>query len=326
MSDAPLAPYRSPEQRRRTMQDAARAAGGEVVTYGTSVEGEPLEAVRLPSPTGASRRVLCSANIHGPEWVGCEVALALLRAGADEGSAAFALRRQAELWVAPCLNPDAYRRTWDRQGQGPLAALRTNAHGVDLNRNYPLPGGARRRALPGAGSNHPGDATYAGPAPLSEPETAALDRLCAAQGFWASANLHSFMGTTIPAHVDDRACFRRYAALSRAFAGAQPRHRYRRLAARLFDTFTGEQEDHQHHVHDSWAVCIEVFPILASYRQHWRRPSTFWRFNPHDPQPWIDNDLPGVVAWLRAALDGPRPSALSRPPDASATPGADRST
>ncbi len=310
MSHAPLAPYRSPEQRRRHVRDVAGLGGGEVVPYGTSVEGETLEAVRLPSPTGATRRVLCSANIHGPEWVGCEVALALLAASADETSAAYALRREAELWVVPCLNPDGYGRTWARGGEGPLGLLRTNANGVDLNRNYPLPGGARRRAWPGAGSSHPGDATYVGPSPLSEPETAALDRLCGEQGFWASANLHSFMGTTIPAHVDDRACFRRYAALSRAFAAAQPHHRYRRLAARRFDTFTGEQEDHQHHVHDSWAVCVEVFPLLASYRQHWRAPSTFWRFNPHDPRPWIDNDLPAVIAWLRAALDGPRPSAV----------------
>lgn len=316
MTSAPLSPYRSPEQRHRAVRDAARAAGGEVVPYGSSVEGEPLEAVRLPSPGGSSRRVLCSANIHGPEHVGCEVALALVHAAADADTAAFALRREAELWVIPCLNPDGYRRTWAREGVGPLALLRTNAHGVDLNRNYPLPGGARRSRLPGAGSTRPGDATYAGPAPLSEPETAALDRLCAAQSFWASANLHSFMGTTIPAHVDDRPCFGRYAELSRAFAAAQPRHRYRRLAARVFDTFTGEQEDHQHHVHDAWAVCVEVFPVLASYRQHWRPPCTYWRFNPHDPRPWIDNDLPGVIAWLRHALQGPRPSELR----AAATP------
>jgi hypothetical protein len=25
--------------------------------------------------------------------------------------------------------------------------------------------------------------------------------------------------------------------------------------------------------------------------------------NPRDPRPWIDNDLPGVVAMLSAALD-----------------------
>ncbi len=321
MSDTPLAPYRSVEQRREALREAARGVGGEVVPYGRSTDGEPLEAVRVPStgPKGstgskgsADRRVLCSANIHGPEWIGCEVALAMLREAAEDDSVVAPLRREAELWVIPCLNPDGYRRTWDREGVGPLPRLRPNAGGVDLNRNYPLPHGAERRALAlfGAGSTTPGDATYAGPSPLSEPETRALDELCASQRFWASTNLHSFMGTLIPARVTDRACFARYKALCRRFFEAQPARRYRRLSSRIFDVFTGEQEDHQHHVHDTWAVCVEHFPIMASMRQHLRAPRTFWRFNPHDPGPWIDNDLPGLVAWLRAALDSPRPSEL----------------
>ncbi len=310
MSDHPLAPYRSPPQRRLAVQSAAAAAGGQRLTYGTSHDGEPLEAVRVSSASAGAPRVLCAANIHGPEWVGCEVALALLQALGEQGSAAWALRQRAEVWVIPCLNPDGYRRTWELEGRGPLAELRTNANGVDLNRNYPLPGTARRRGLPGAGSQTPGDATYAGPKPLSEPETAAIDRLCQQQDFFASANLHSFMGTVIPARVRDRPCFSHYKRLCRVFASAQPRVRYRRLSARVLDVFTGEQEDHQHHVHDTWAACVEVFPVLASYRQHLRAPATFWRFNPHDPAPWIDNDLPGVVALLSAALDGPRPSEL----------------
>ncbi|MEM7157517.1 MAG: M14 family metallopeptidase [Myxococcota bacterium] len=311
MNEHALAPYRSPEQRRAALRDAALAAGGELVPYGQSVDGEALEAVRVPCSTPDAPRVMCSANIHGPEWIGCELALALLRARGEADSSAHALGQRVELWVIPCLNPDGYRRTWEQHGVGPLSDLRTNANGVDLNRNYPLPGGARRRALPGAGSKTPGDATYAGSAPLSEPETAAFDRLCAEQRFHASTNCHSFMGTLIPARVTDRACFRRYKQLCRAFFDAQPKRRYRRLSARVFDVFTGEQEDHQHHVHDTWAVCVETLPVLASYRQHLRAPSTFWRFNPHQPQAWIDNDLPGLVAWLSAAIDVPRPSAVA---------------
>ncbi|MCH9685258.1 MAG: DUF2817 domain-containing protein [Deltaproteobacteria bacterium] len=310
MSASPLAPYRSVEQRRQAVRDAAAPAGAKLVVYGESVDGEPLEAVAVSSHATDAPRVLCSANIHGPEWVGFEVALALLHALHDPVGPAAALRGQAEVWVAPCLNPDGYRRTWERQGVGPLVSLRTNANGVDLNRNYPLPHGARRRSVPGAGSNTPGDPTYAGTHALSEPETAALDALCRQQRFHASANLHSFMGTVIPASVRDRPCFSRYKTLCRAFGDAQPRKRYRRLSSRVFDVFTGEQEDHQHHVHDSWAACVEVFPVGASYRQHLRAPCTFWRFNPHDPAPWVANDLPGVIAFLTAALELPRPSEL----------------
>jgi hypothetical protein len=38
----------------------------------------------------------------------------------------------------------------------------------------------------------------------------------------------------------------------------------------------------------------------------------FWRFNPHDPRPWIANDVPAVTAFLHAALDLPPPSRASR--------------
>ncbi len=118
------------------------------------------------------------------------------------------------------------------------------------------------------------------------------------------------MGTTIPARVTDRPSYACYRELCRAFADGQRTHRYRRVANRIVDVFTGEQEDHQHHNLDCWAICVESFPLRASYRQHLRAPTTFWRFNPRDPQPWIDNDVPGLVALFAAALKRPRPSAL----------------
>ena len=302
-----LQPYPSPQAREAEIDALAEDLGASIEEYGRSVDGAPLRAVRVPSLGENAPRILCSANIHGPEYVAGRVAVGLLRALARGDAPAIELRRSAEIWVIPCLNPDGYRKTWEAEGRGPLALLRTNARGVDLNRNFPLPVGQRRRRLPGAGSSEPGRATYHGPEPLSEPETRALEELLRRVGFHASANLHSFMGTVIPAHVTDRESFARYRELCRALARAQPRHRYRRLHARILDVFTGEQEDHQHHTHGTWAVCVETFTVLASYRQHFRAPSTFWRFNPHDPEPWIANDVPGLLAYFNAAMTATRP-------------------
>jgi len=306
-----LAPYRTPEARETALDELASHLGGELVVYGQSVEGRALRAVRLPSatPSASAPKALLCANIHGIEWIGAHVLLDLLAQLQDSASPAQPLRA-AELWVIPCLNPDGYARTWRQRGEGTLPQLRANARGVDLNRNYPLPPNATPSRFPGAGSPTPGDPTYRGPHPLSEPETKALSDLCAELRPHASLNLHSFMGTVIPASVRDRRSYAAYRDLCRAFASAQPRSRYRRLAHRIFDVYTGEQEDHQHHNLDVWAACVEVFPLLASYRQHLRAPSLFWRFNPRDPALWSGNDIPGIVAWITAALALPRPSEL----------------
>ncbi len=297
-----LAPYLSPEALAARIESAANRLGADLVHYGKSVEGRPLRAIRVPPPAPGLPRILCSANIHGPEFIGGLTALALA-----DSVAAGDWRPRAELWVIPCLNPDGYARTWAHAGRGPLPSLRTNANGVDLNRNFPRPAESPSW-LPGAGSDTQGDATYRGPHPLSEPETAQLDTLLGEHDFHASANLHSFMGTVIPASVRDRASFTAYKHLASVLASGQSHTRYRRLSSRILDVYTGEQEDHQHHVHRTWAVCVESFPVLASFRQHRSAPSTFWRFNPREPQHWIDNDVPGLQAYFEAALELDRPA------------------
>lgn len=304
-----VAPYPPPQAREAELDQLAARLRGEIVTYGASVEGRPLRALRVPADQPSAPKLVCGANIHGVEWIAGQVAHGLLRRLVEADP--YQLRRRAELWVIPCINPDGHARTWQRLGRGSLPELRANARGVDLNRNFPLPGGAVPSRLPGAGSTIPGAPTYRGPAPLSEPETAALSALLTELRPHATANLHSFMGTLIPASVRDRPAYRVYRELCRAFADAQPSHRYRRLASRHFDVFTGEQEDHQHHTLDGWALCVETFTLAASFRQHMRAPALFWRFNPRDPAPWIDNDVAGLFAYFNAALAHPRPSALA---------------
>ena len=117
------------------------AAGTRRVTLGRSVRGRPIVAVEVRG--ARPRRVtLVVGCIHGDEPAGIAVAGALARSRPAAGT---------DLWIVPDLNPD-----------GVAAGTRGNAHGVDLNRNFPY----RWQPL-----GPPGTQQYAGPHPLSEPES-----------------------------------------------------------------------------------------------------------------------------------------------------------
>jgi murein peptide amidase A len=79
---------------------------------GRSYEGRPINAVHV---AGQGPRVLVVGCIHGNECEGIEVTELLEHS-----------RPSFDLWLVPQLNPDGYARR-----------TRANAHGVDLNRDFP---------------------------------------------------------------------------------------------------------------------------------------------------------------------------------------------
>ncbi|MGZ4403469.1 MAG: DUF2817 domain-containing protein [Gaiellaceae bacterium] len=105
------------------------------VLLGRSWQRRPIEAVEVGNRSGTP--VLVVGCIHGNETGGIAIARALERLSP----------RDLDLWVVPDLNPD-----------GVAADRRQNAHGVDLNRNFPW----RWRPLSGVYES--------GPHPLSERE------------------------------------------------------------------------------------------------------------------------------------------------------------
>lgn len=120
----------------------------EVVRFGTSVEGRPLVAVhRWTDGASAGQALLVLGSMHGDERAGSRVVRRLRTLPPTAG---------ADLWLVPTMNPD-----------GAAADRRTNAHGVDLNRNFP-----RYWRAAGAGT-----ATWSGPSAASEPETRAVQAL-----------------------------------------------------------------------------------------------------------------------------------------------------
>lgn len=126
---------------------AAAAVAPPPVVIGRSVQGRPITARRIGDPASARKAIVVGA-IHGDEGAGRSVVRRLAADGAAPSS--------SDIWLISTVNPD-----------GSLRASRTNARGVDLNRNFSRGWRASSR----------GRLDYAGPRPFSEPEARAVRRL-----------------------------------------------------------------------------------------------------------------------------------------------------
>jgi protein MpaA len=109
------------------------AASARTVLLGRSWQGRPITAVDVGNPAGT--RIVVVGCIHGNETGGIAISQALERLAPHD----------LDLWILPDLNPD-----------GVAGGIRQNAHGVDLNRNFPW----RWRPMSGVYES--------GPRPLSE--------------------------------------------------------------------------------------------------------------------------------------------------------------
>jgi protein MpaA len=109
------------------------------LVLGRSVQGRAIRAFELGDPK-SKRKALVVGCIHGNECAGLAIVRRLKALGPVAG---------VDLWIIPEANPD-----------GHALDQRQNAHGVDLNRNFPW----HWRPLPRG-------TYYSGPRPASEPET-----------------------------------------------------------------------------------------------------------------------------------------------------------
>lgn len=123
-------------------------------------------AVREPEP-----QFRYMSTIHGDEPVGMEMCLNLIQyLLSNYPSDTFVARlvENCEIYIAPLINPDGY-----------VNRQRTNSHGVDLNRNYPVPDGT-------VGD----DGTF-----TIEPENEGIINYSLPRNFVLSANFHT--GATV---------------------------------------------------------------------------------------------------------------------------------
>ena len=98
-----------------------------------------------------------------------------------------------EMYFVPIVNPDGYEYNYktNPSGGGMWRKNRRNngsSYGVDLNRNWPTGWSAPY----GGNSTNPSSTTYRGTAPLSEPETLALENFIQSRKFVVGCSCHTY--------------------------------------------------------------------------------------------------------------------------------------
>lgn len=145
------------------------------ITIGTSPKGRPIRAT-FKGYENASHVVVVLGQMHGDEPAGPRVVKRMISSvpvGKGKG-----------VWFVPTMNPD-----------GAARGTRTNARGVDLNRNWPTSGFSSR----GKGTR-----TWGGPRAQSERETRAMLRFLKAKKPDYVASLHQPYGVIARTGIDKK--------------------------------------------------------------------------------------------------------------------------
>jgi hypothetical protein len=147
-----------------------------LVEFGRSVKNKPLLALCInttPEQLYKKPAVKLSATIHGDEATGYVLLLKLIDTllnGYQKNPVFTDLLDNSIIWINPILNPDGLFYYSDSSISG---AVRRNANGIDLNRNFPDPA---------AGTNPDGK--------THQPETKAVMNFYQQHPIHLSANLH----------------------------------------------------------------------------------------------------------------------------------------
>ena len=140
-----------------------------VVSIGKTNEGRDIQVMRIGH---GDSHAFISGLSHAREWLTGQVALETGRELVKNPE----LLNKVTAWIMPVHNPDGYEKS---RTEDP--SVRTNANGVDVNRNYGaewrLAGDSPQKTTDDkGGSDKLGSPSYRGKAALSEPESQAVDR------------------------------------------------------------------------------------------------------------------------------------------------------
>jgi hypothetical protein len=220
--------------------------------------GQPIWAVEVAAEEPLPRATtLVVAGLHAMEHVGVATAVALLERAALPHSPWRQHRHR--LVVVPMANPDGFLAVEAGLARGERRFRRANAAGVDLNRNFAV-GWDDRYSL-----NRLLRPVFSpGSAPLSEPESRAVDAVLAAVRPTYAVSLHAFGEWIFTPYAGSRrppAALALMLTLARGMAMMQPHRPYRvmqlGLRSRLFQA-RGAEIDHFHDRYNALSFLIEI--------------------------------------------------------------------
>ena len=271
------------------------------VLLGHSLRRQPIWGFRIARPGDAIHtKVLVFAGIHALEWISTETATAFVE------ELVLMPPRGVEVVVVPLLNPDGREKVEQDLMANRKIYRRGNAANVDLNRDFAVNRDAKaiwKHLLPGYYRSTE--------APLSQPESQALDRLLAAESFDVAVSLHAFGGfmyTPWAGLWERPEDWKIHHRLGTVMSQAQGAHAYKvRQLSRwgFFFRAHGAEIDHIYGKYDTVAFLIE----LTRSGLNPFRPETFkspfnW-YNPKEPARHVEKGVSALRALVyTASMEG----------------------
>lgn len=273
---------------------------------GRTVEKRPIWAFEVSDPkTPIRKKMLVFAGIHALEWVGVESALELLIDAIEHPPPG------VQLVVVPLLNVDKRLLVEGDLLRGERLYRRTNANGVDLNRDFAVnreSDAIWKVLIPGRYATSPG--------PLSQPESQAIDALAAEYRFDVSVSMHCFGGYIYtpwsglferPPHHAEHVALGRVMQSAQSGRGAWA-YQVKELSRwGFFFRALGSELDHMYGQYGTMSFLIEMTRtgIELRDRSTWRDP--FRMYNPRSRQPHTDmgRDALKALAWHLSFEESP---------------------
>jgi hypothetical protein len=271
-----------------------------IIEAGTTVQGRKILFAKITKDVNlrqAKPQFMYSSSMHGNETVGYIMMLRLIDTlvnsyGTD--SRITNMVNNVEIWINPLANPDGTYHANDTTVNG---ATRSNANGVNLNRNFPDP----------AAGQHPDGYAW-------QPETIAMMNLESNNNFTLAANFHSGAevvnypwDTWSKLHPDNKW----YQSISRRFADTV--HAYS-IPGYMTDlgngitngyawyTVEGGRQDYMNYFSRGREVTIELSSI---YILPGSLLPSYWNYLSHSLLDYIENTYYGIRGAVTDSLGNP---------------------